>query len=216
MKQAGLHQVQIGIESGHPALLRNMNKACDVDANAKALDNCRELGVTTVVSLIVGFPGETQETLEATCRFLEQHPPDFYYLATFSTRATGVPVLSTANRERFALETFDNAYCMAPYWRHETMSCAQVGNHIRAMNRRLMAGRVALNAVLFYAGMLAYRPQDRGRTAGLSTAGRRGSSVADQRLRSAECMGGLATATGPGTLFARAPSTGGSACLSFS
>ena len=36
------------------------------------------------------------------------------------------------------------------------MSCADVGNHVRALDRRLMSDGVALNGVLFYRGMLGY------------------------------------------------------------
>jgi radical SAM superfamily enzyme YgiQ (UPF0313 family) len=156
MKQAGAHQVQIGIESGDPELLANMNKACGVEANRLALANCRRHGLASVVSLIVGFPGETEASLERTCRFLEATPPDFYFLATFSTRVAGVPLLQAENRRRFALDVMPNLYSMAPYWRHRTMSCAEVGNHVRRLDRRLMSNRVALNAALFYRGMLHY------------------------------------------------------------
>lgn len=161
MKAAGAHQVQIGIESGDPQLLENMNKACDVEANRRALANCRRHGLTTIISLVVGFPGETAETLERTYRFLEATPPDFYFLATFSTRVAGVPLLQPANRRRFALEVMPNLYSMAPYWRHATMACDEVGNHVRRLDRRMMENRVALNAALFYQGMLRYRAADR-------------------------------------------------------
>jgi radical SAM superfamily enzyme YgiQ (UPF0313 family) len=161
MKEAGAHQVQIGIESGDPQLLENMNKACDVESNRRALVNCRRHGLTSVVSLVVGFPGETAASLERTYRFLEATPPDFYFLATFSTRVAGVPLLEPDNRRRFALEVMPNLYSMAPYWRHRTMSCADVGNHVRALDRRLMRQRVALNAPLFFQGLLHYDPGQR-------------------------------------------------------
>ena len=102
MKSAGLDQAQIGLESGDQGQLDNMEKACTVESNARAIDNCRKHGITSVVSLIVGFPGETAETLERTLEFLRRHPPDFFFLAPFSTRATGVPVLNEVNRTRFS------------------------------------------------------------------------------------------------------------------
>src|SRR5262249_28266954 len=141
--------------------LENMNKACGVEANRRALANCRRHGLTTVVSLVVGFPGETEASLERTYAFLEETPPDFYFLATFSTRVAGVPLLQPENRRRFDLEVMPNLYTMAPYWRHRTMSCAEVGNHVRRLDRRLMSNRVALNAAVFYAGMLNYDPARR-------------------------------------------------------
>jgi anaerobic magnesium-protoporphyrin IX monomethyl ester cyclase len=156
MQEAGAHQVQIGIESGDQNLLNNMDKQCSVEANHQALENCRKIGLTSVISLIVGFPGETSETLERTYRFLEATPPDFYFLATFSTRVANVPVLNSLNRQRFGLRTDQNPNTVAPYWEHDTMSSIDVGNHVRQLNQRLMENRIALNAPLFYSGMLAY------------------------------------------------------------
>jgi radical SAM superfamily enzyme YgiQ (UPF0313 family) len=161
MKEAGAHQVQIGIESGDPALLQNMNKACTVEANRQALVNCRRHGLTSVISLIVGYPGETAQSLERTYQFLESAPPDFYFLATFSTRVAGVPLLQPELKQRFGLRVMDNLYSMAPYWQHATMSCSEVGNHVRALDKKLMHNKIALNAILFYGGMLAYRPEQR-------------------------------------------------------
>jgi radical SAM superfamily enzyme YgiQ (UPF0313 family) len=158
MKEAGAWQVQIGIESGDPVQLDNMDKACTVEANARALANCRKHGLTSVVSLIVGFPGETRQTLERTYAFLAATPPDFYFLATFSTRVAGVPLLSPENRARFGLRVMDGLRSMAPYWEHATMSCAEVGGHVRDLDRRLMRDRIALNAALFYPSLLAYTP----------------------------------------------------------
>jgi radical SAM superfamily enzyme YgiQ (UPF0313 family) len=161
MREAGAYQVQIGIESGDPRILLNMNKQCSVEDNAKALDNCRAVGLTSVVSLVVGFPGESEASLATTYRFLRDHPPDFYFLAIFSTRVAGVPVLNAANRARFGLHVDSNPRTVAPYWRHASMSSADVGRHVRRLNRQLIENRVALNAATFYSGLLRYSPSQR-------------------------------------------------------
>ncbi len=161
MKAAGAHQVQIGVESGDQQQLQNMNKACTVEANQRALENCRRYGLTSVVSLIVGFPGETAASLERTYQFLKAAPPDFYFLATFSTRVAGVPVLQAESRRQFGLEAADNLFSMAPYWRHDTMSCADVGNHVRDLDLRIMNEKISLNATLFYQGMLGFQASQR-------------------------------------------------------
>jgi anaerobic magnesium-protoporphyrin IX monomethyl ester cyclase len=161
MKSAGLNQAQIGLESGDQGQLDRMEKACTVESNARAIDNCRKHGITSVVSLIVGFPGETAETLERTLEFLRRHPPDFFFLAPFSTRATGVPVLNEANRSRFHLRTANHLNTGAPYWRHSTMSCAEVGGHTRQMYRRIMSEGISLNAALFYDRLVTFSPEER-------------------------------------------------------
>ncbi len=159
MRRAGCVQVQIGLESGDPGVLANMNKRCAPEANLAALENCRRAGITSVVSLVVGFPGETAETLERTYRHLAKGRPDFHFLATFSTRAAGVPVLSPENRRRFGLRAASNPRTVAPYWVHDTMSCADVGGHVRALSRRLMLDEVSLDASLFYGGILWFAPE---------------------------------------------------------
>jgi len=161
MKSAGLNQAQIGLESGDQGQLDNMEKACTVESNGRAIDNCRKHGITSVVSLIVGFPGETAETLERTLEFLRQHPPDFFFLAPFSTRATGVPVLNEMNRSRFALRTANHLNTGAPYWQHATMSCAEVGGHTRRLYQRIMSEGISLNAALFYDRLMTFRAEER-------------------------------------------------------
>ena len=161
MKSAGLNQAQIGLESGDQGQLDNMEKACTVESNALAIDNCRKHGITSVVSLIVGFPGETADTLERTLDFLRRHPPDFFFLAPFSTRATGVPVLNEVNRSRFDLRTANHLNTGAPYWRHSTMSCAEVGGHTQRMYQRIMSENISLNAALFYERLTTFRPEER-------------------------------------------------------
>ncbi len=161
MKAAGAHQVQIGIESGDQGQLDNMDKACSVESNGRAIDLCRKYGLTTVASLIVGFPGETRETLNRTLDFLRSHPPDFFFLAPFSTRATGVPLLSDANRARFQLETTNHLRTGAPYWRHRTMSSLEMGNHLRRLHRSIMSEGISLHGALYYHRMLDYCPEER-------------------------------------------------------
>lgn len=158
MREAGCVQVQIGIESGDQGQLDRMTKRTTLRENGLALDHCRAAGLTTLISLVVGFPGETRRTLEATCAFLADHPSDFHFLATFSTRVATVPILQPENAAQYQLRTDDNPRTVSPYWRHETMSCAEVGNHARGLARALIEQRVSLDATMFYHGILRYQP----------------------------------------------------------
>lgn len=158
MKRAGAAQVQIGIESGNDGILRAMNKRCSVESNRRALENCRKHGIATMVTVIVGHPGETRGTLEDTCRFLEETRPDFYFATLFTPRAPAIPILKSAARERFALRVVSNLHGTPPYWGHGTMDCTEVGDLARELDRRLIRGRVSLNAALFRDPMLRYEP----------------------------------------------------------
>jgi len=166
MVRAGASHVQIGVESGDQGQLDRMTKRCTVEKIHRALDNCRKEGLATIASLIVGYPGETGKTLENTFRVLSETPPDFHFLATFSVRVPGVPVLSAASRRLHALEVVPNQWAMAPYWRHGTMGCDEVGRHVRDFEDRMMSESVSLNAALFHPWTDGYRPSFRARWLG--------------------------------------------------
>ncbi|MEM7179502.1 MAG: radical SAM protein [Spirochaetota bacterium] len=161
MKEAGLQSVQIGLESGSPQILKNMRKSTKVEYGKQALRNCRKHGVMTATSIIVGFPGETEATLEETYQFLKESQPDFYFLALFSTRVTSVPILNPSNRKKFGISVMENRHSMAPYWTHASMSCLEAMNHLRSLDHKLMKNQISLNAALFYRYMsdfdLSYR-----------------------------------------------------------
>jgi radical SAM superfamily enzyme YgiQ (UPF0313 family) len=162
MARAGCVQVQLGAESGSQAMLDSMDKRARVADNARAILNCREAGVATFVTVILGFPGETAATVRQTWEFLADTRPDFAYATPFMVRVPQVPVLQQESRAHTRLVTFGGSQSAAPYWRHASMSCAEVGHHWRSLHRRLAAERVALDSSLFYGGMPDYvRQRDR-------------------------------------------------------
>ncbi|MBW2135347.1 MAG: RiPP maturation radical SAM C-methyltransferase [Deltaproteobacteria bacterium] len=67
LRQAGVHQVQIGIEALSASLLRKMGKGTTVMDNIHALKCCAEAGIVAHANLIYDFPGaspaEVSETL---------------------------------------------------------------------------------------------------------------------------------------------------------
>jgi len=161
MIDAGCIQVQIGIESGNQQILDNMNKQCSVETNLKAMKICREHGLTTMVTVIIGFPGETSNTVEATLKHLRQGRPDFYYAAPFSVLIDNLPILSAENRVKFGLQT-NSSDSPTPYWRHDTMDAATALHHVGKFNERMMQECISLEGSLFYSSMTDYnRDSDR-------------------------------------------------------
>lgn len=161
MLEAGCIQVQIGIESGDQQVLDNMNKACSVESNLKAMKICREKGLSTLVSVILGFPGETSDTIRATLEHLRDGRPDFYYASPFSVLVGNLPVLSSQNRQRFGLQTISEPSSL-PYWKHYTMNAADVMRHLSCFNDTMMKDGISLEASLFYEAIPTYcRKNDR-------------------------------------------------------
>ena len=159
MVEAGAIQAQIGIETANAEILKNMNKRTDKETNGRALDNCRKYGLTSVVTLIVGFPGETEATVNETLEFLREHPCDFHFIATFSTRVQGVPILSDEMKARFDLVSMNTLYTVAPYWHHSTMDCFEATQWSRWLGLKLIEEKISLDAATFYHGILTYKPE---------------------------------------------------------
>jgi radical SAM superfamily enzyme YgiQ (UPF0313 family) len=72
MRDAGCGGVDIGMESGDPATLVRIGKGVTVDRVLDVLGWCRDLGLHVVVNLMFGWPGETDEELDATIRFMDR------------------------------------------------------------------------------------------------------------------------------------------------
>lgn len=78
MREAGCEGVFLGIESGSDAQLQRMNKTARQKHYQTAIPLFRKAGIITYASLIVGFPGETEETVQETVDFIQETQPDFF------------------------------------------------------------------------------------------------------------------------------------------
>lgn len=76
-KKAGCYQVGIGFESGDQTSLDKMDKGIDLEHALKASKLIRKAGIELVGFFILGFPGETKETMEATIKFAIKLNPDY-------------------------------------------------------------------------------------------------------------------------------------------
>jgi radical SAM superfamily enzyme YgiQ (UPF0313 family) len=79
-REAGLRRVMIGLESGSQAMLDWMKKDIKLDQVFVTAEKCRQHGIGVLFNLIVGFPDETAESIDATLRAaktLRAIGPDF-------------------------------------------------------------------------------------------------------------------------------------------
>ncbi|HVO11057.1 MAG TPA: radical SAM protein [Vicinamibacteria bacterium] len=66
MKRSGCFQVNVGIESGSPRILKQIRKALSLDTVRKQVSLLREADIEVVGFFMLGFPGETRQEIEAT------------------------------------------------------------------------------------------------------------------------------------------------------
>lgn len=72
MKEAGCLQFVFGLESGSNGILKKMNKRTTVEQAYEAIEVCEKVGIKIRGQMIVGFPGETWDTVEETAQFIRK------------------------------------------------------------------------------------------------------------------------------------------------
>jgi len=66
MKTAGCHHISYGIESGSPELLSAINKKVSLEKIREVVAMTKKAGIDLLLGFMLGLPGETRETMEAT------------------------------------------------------------------------------------------------------------------------------------------------------
>jgi anaerobic magnesium-protoporphyrin IX monomethyl ester cyclase len=83
LAESGCKQVSWGIESGSQQILDRMHKQVTVQENHDVIQWAKKYGITARAFFVIGFPGETEETLEETKRFIINADPDQYFVSNF-------------------------------------------------------------------------------------------------------------------------------------
>jgi anaerobic magnesium-protoporphyrin IX monomethyl ester cyclase len=108
LKEAGLKRTAFGVESGDPEILRSIDKKVDHDTIRQAFKNAKDVGLETIAFLIIGLPGETRETMQATIDFAIEIDP---IIANFSmmTPYPGTKVYEMVKRQgRFLINDWED------------------------------------------------------------------------------------------------------------
>jgi anaerobic magnesium-protoporphyrin IX monomethyl ester cyclase len=82
LKKAGVSVVLFGVESGSDAMLTAMHKNASVADNARAIRLVKQAGMRCYADILLGFPGETRETIAETDRFLRRVRPTAIQVGT--------------------------------------------------------------------------------------------------------------------------------------
>lgn len=97
MKEAGCVRVFFGIESGNDTILKIMKKQATVEQARKAVNIFKQTGIQVGAFFILGYPGETEETLLDTVNFASSLPLD-YLSFTFPYPIPGTPLFERVRK----------------------------------------------------------------------------------------------------------------------
>jgi len=79
MRDAGCDSVSFGIESGNPEMLKRVKKGITLDQARQAVRYCKDTGIRTHASFIIGLPGENEQTMKDTSEFAEELEIEYGY-----------------------------------------------------------------------------------------------------------------------------------------
>ncbi|MGA9839672.1 MAG: radical SAM protein [Thermoplasmata archaeon] len=78
MRVAGLERVYVGVESGSQKMLDLMNRGTRLSHVERTADALRREGIRQFWFLMLGYPGETLDDMEATLRLFRRFSPEEY------------------------------------------------------------------------------------------------------------------------------------------
>ena len=112
MKESGCENVLLGLESGNNQILKNMNKATTVEKFYEGIALLKQYGVMSMGNFIIGFPGETEETVQDTVEFIKGSQLDFYRTQLWYYEPI-TPIARQKDKYDLKGESFE--------WSHKTM-----------------------------------------------------------------------------------------------
>ncbi len=146
MQASGCRGVFLGIESGDQQILNNMNKFATVEKYAAGIRKLEERGIFTFASLIIGFPGESEASVQNTIAFIEAARPSFYRAELYYHDGL-VPIQQQA--EKYGLKG-------AGYgWRHRSMDWRKASQLIEQIYKTI-SGSMILPIYMFDFWSLPY------------------------------------------------------------
>ncbi len=83
MQESGCMGTLLGIESGDQTILKSMKKASKVERYQWAISELHKRHIVTFASMFCGFPGETEQSIMNTVKFLEEAAPTFYSMQLY-------------------------------------------------------------------------------------------------------------------------------------
>lgn len=114
MKRSGCEAVYLGLESGDDRILKNMNKTATVEKYYAGISLLKKYEIVTHGNFIMGFPGETDETVRQTVHFIKECGINFFRVQLWYCMPH-TPIWR--ERERFKIEGSSFK------WSHATMDC---------------------------------------------------------------------------------------------
>jgi hypothetical protein len=96
MRQAGCAGINFGTDSGDDRLLKDLGRGFTGEDIAAAVGLCREHGIRVMIDLLLGVPGETEQSIRNTVELMLRAGPDCVGVAVGVRVYPGTPLAAMA------------------------------------------------------------------------------------------------------------------------
>ena len=128
MKQAGCWEISFGLETGSNELLKKMDKAAEVEKSEQAVNWTAAAGIRTKGLFMLGYPGETRDTVEMTKAFVRRIPMTIMNLTKF-TPYPGSPIYRDLYGTNIRDDHWEKMNGMNFVWAPEGMTVEELDRH---------------------------------------------------------------------------------------
>lgn len=130
MKKAGCWEISFGLESGSNELLQKMDKSADVARSKEALEWTHKAGIRSKGLFMLGYPGETTESIAQTKAFVKDVPLTIMNLTKF-TPYPGSPIYRELYGTNIREDHWQKMNGMNFLWAPEGMTIEQVDSEYK-------------------------------------------------------------------------------------
>jgi anaerobic magnesium-protoporphyrin IX monomethyl ester cyclase len=127
-RKAGIVHVYVGLEATDQATLDRIGKHASVDEGRESLRLIREHGMLSETSFVLGFPEETEESVQGTLKLARDFDPDMAHFLAI----TPWPYSDLYNevKDRIAITDYANYNLIEPIIEPHTMSLREIDEAI--------------------------------------------------------------------------------------
>lgn len=137
--RAGCYRMRFGVESGDQGILDGIGKGFTIDQVRRVYASARRYGIETIALFMIGLPGETEATMEATTRLATELPTDFARVS-ITIPTPGSALYARWNAEgRIVADNWDEYHFHQDdhlLFRHPVLNEAQIQRAYRRFYRR--------------------------------------------------------------------------------
>jgi len=161
MKRAGCWMISYGIESGSQKILDRIRKGITLDQVELAVRWTKEAGIRAKGLFMIGYPEETEETLQQTLDFIRRSRLDEMNLS-FLTPYPGTEIYQEVRGSKDFVEDWERMNALNCLLRPGALTCTDLSKAYGKILRRFY---LRPGPTFSYLGLLLKSPENRGRLA---------------------------------------------------